>query len=605
MKTKFTILLLFFCFFQSVFSQSRGIQYTFQNFFSIASDHLPNWSNNNSSTYVIGNEDVVVVSPMIEQNSSYFTMLSRYDKKLCYKGNTKISIPNTPSGYVDIFFNGTSKSDGGFALVSNSYPYIVRNYNNQGGLIFSKKISCPMNPSYFSSGAKIVANPYNNNLYVIFEDLDPIVNFDPMVNVYGSPLIKVIEISATGNFVNAFQIKIPYDTIYPYKNTSICNIFDFPAGSLIADVSFVKGSASTLAQDRIWLSLNLDYARSYEIDPATSQVLGLIINNYLVNHTSYPAMVVTNPQGTICSTDLVKTFDDSANAKLAISKDAFSTLGAQLTLLSIENKQPIFYRFNSHLSSVVSQRFQLPITFGSPGLTNPFGDIKRHDNTLLFSLGKNFGTFDINTTLSVNLRTQNAGNNSSSIPGRINFVKGTTNRLHINMNYLDANNPNKPNHFLVKEDLASFNVTCRSIPNSNFNSNAPSIAESINLINTIQPFSGVTLTNDSYSPIKGGNDLLIQNLDMCLTCQTYAGRNSLPENESKNLILMYPNPTRNYFELSGDAIIEKIELYSLLGQLVKSYEKQEQYSVSDIAKGTYIVKITSSEGVSNKTLIVE
>lgn len=604
MKTKITRVLMLLILSQPIFSQSRGIYYTYQNFSSIISDYLPNWNNNNSSTYVIGNEDIVVVTPMIEQNSNYFTMLTRYDKKLCYKGNTKISIPNSPAGYTDIFLNGTSKSDGGFALVSNSYPYIVRNYNNQGGLLFSKKISCPMNPSYFSSGAKILANPYNNNLYVIFEDLEPVANFDPFVNVYGSPVVKVVELSAAGALVNAFKITIPYDTIYPYKNTNIYNIFDFPAGSLIADVSFVKGSPSTIAQDRIWLSLNLDYARSYEIDTTTNQVLGLIINNYLVNHTSYPAILVTNPQGTICSTDIVKTNDNSANAKLAISKDAISSSSATMTLLSIENKQPIFYRFNNHLSSVVSHRFQLPMTFGSPGLINSFGDIKRQDNTLLFSLDKQFGTFDISNTLQVNLRTQNSGNNPSSTPGRINYVKGTTNKLHINMNYLNANNPNRPNHFLIKEDLASFGSTCRSFPNTTFTVPAPAIAESINLVNVKQPLTGIVIANDAYNPIKA-DDLLIQNLDMCLTCQTYAGKNSLETVGIQETMIVFPNPTHTYFEVSSDAVVQQVEIYSMLGQLVKTYEKQEQYSVADMAKGTYILKITSSEGVLSKTLIVE
>lgn len=587
-----------------IFSQSRGILYTYQNFSSVVSDYLPNWSNDNSSTYVIGNEDVVVVTPMIEQNSSYYTMLTRYDKKLCYKGNTKINIPNTPAGYTDVFLNGTAKSDGGFALVSNAYPYIVRNYNSQGGLLFSKKISCPMNPSYTSSGAKIVANPYNNNLYVIFEDLDPVVTFDPMVNVYGSPSVKVVELSAAGALVNAFQIKIPYDTVYPYKNTNIYNIFDFPAGNLIADVSFVKGSPSTIAQDRIWLSLNLDYARSYEIDTTTNQVLGLITNNYLVGHTSYPAILATNPQGTLCTTDIVKTYDNSSNAKLAVSKEAISNTSATMTLLSIENKQPIFYRFNNHLSSVVHQRFQLPFTFGSLGLNNPFGDLKKQDNTLLFALDKHFGTFDINNTLQVTLRTQNSGNNPSSTPGRINYVKGTTNKLHINMNYLDANNPNRPNHFLIKEDLASFGSTCRSFSNATFTVPAPAIAESINLVNVTQPLTGIVITNDAYNPIKAG-DLLIQNVDMCLTCQTYTGKNSLDTLGIEETLIVFPNPTHSYFELSGHATVQQVTIYSLLGQLVKTFEKQEHYSVADMAKGIYIIKIITSEGNVSKNLIVE
>lgn len=603
MKTRIILLVIFSCIASKATSQSRGIQYGFQNFASVDPDNLPNWAYNKSSTYVIGNEDVIIVSPVVEQNGNYYTLLNRYDKKLCYKGNSKITIPNSAAGYVDIFLEGTSKSDGGFALVSNSYPYLVRNYNNQGVLLFSKRISCPMNTSYFSGGAKIIAHPNTGNLFVLFEDLDPVAVFDPLVNVYGSPMIKVIEISPTGNLVNAFQIKIPYDTIYPYKNTNIYNIFDFPAGNLIADAAFVKGSPSMIAQDRIWVALNLDYARSYELDPATQQVIGPINNNYLV-HTSYPAIAVITPQGNNCTTDIVKTDENSSNARLAISKDAISTFGAEVTLLSVENKQPVFYRFNNHLSSVVNQKFQLPYAFGSSGLDNPIGDIKRQDNTLVFSLGKHFGTFDINNTLNVDLRIQNSGNNPSSVPGRINFVKGNTSKLHINMNYLNANNSNKPFHFMIKEDLASFASTCRSFASSNFNANLPVIAESINLINTFQPLTGVQLTHETYSPIKAG-DLILQNSDMCLTCQTYTGRHNLETNVSEGSFILYPNPATHSFEISGEWPIEKVEVFSMLGQLVKTYEKQERYAVVEMAKGSYIVKITTAEGLFNKTLIIE
>lgn len=275
-----------------------------------------------------------------------------------------------------------------------------------------------------------------------------------------------------------------------------------------------------------------------------------------------------------------------------------------MTLLSIENKQPIFYRFNNHLSSVVHQRFQLPYTFASQGLNNPFGDLKKQDNTLLFSLDKHFGTFDINNTLEVNLRTQNSGNNPSATPGRINFIKGTSNKLHINMNYLEANNPNRPNHFLVKEDLASFGSTCRSFGNSIFTVPAPAIAESINLMNVTQPLTGIVITNDTYIPIKAG-DLQIQNTDVCLTCQTYAGKNSTDSAGIKETLIIFPNPTHSYFEISSDDTVQQVAIYSMLGQLVKTYQKQEQYSVTDIAKGTYIVKITTDDGQVNKTLLIE
>ena len=73
----------------------------------------------------------------------------------------------------------------------------------------------------------------------------------------------------------------------------------------------------------------------------------------------------------------------------------------------------------------------------------------------------------------------------------------------------------------------------------------------------------------------------------------------------KNAISLYPNPSKNYFELSGDASIQKVEVYSIQGQLVKSFKNENQYAISDLAKGIYIVKINATEGTLNKTLIVE
>jgi hypothetical protein len=74
---------------------------------------------------------------------------------------------------------------------------------------------------------------------------------------------------------------------------------------------------------------------------------------------------------------------------------------------------------------------------------------------------------------------------------------------------------------------------------------------------------------------------------------------------SDKAISLFPNPSKTYFELSGEVSIEKVELYSMLGQLVKSFKNQKQYSISDLSKGNYILKINASEGVSSKTLIIE
>lgn len=57
-------------------------------------------------------------------------------------------------------------------------------------------------------------------------------------------------------------------------------------------------------------------------------------------------------------------------------------------------------------------------------------------------------------------------------------------------------------------------------------------------------------------------------------------------------IYLYPNPASNYFTLN--AITTKVEIYSITGQLVKSFNsnlsKEYQFTISDLNKGMYIVK---------------
>ena len=43
----------------------------------------------------------------------------------------------------------------------------------------------------------------------------------------------------------------------------------------------------------------------------------------------------------------------------------------------------------------------------------------------------------------------------------------------------------------------------------------------------------------------------------------------------------------------------------MLGQLVKTFDKQNQYTISDLSKGSYLIKITTPEGTSTKTLLIE
>ncbi|WP_309640992.1 T9SS type A sorting domain-containing protein [Flavobacterium sp.] len=65
-------------------------------------------------------------------------------------------------------------------------------------------------------------------------------------------------------------------------------------------------------------------------------------------------------------------------------------------------------------------------------------------------------------------------------------------------------------------------------------------------------------------------------------------------------VVLFPNPSRDYFELQSDGRIQNVSVYSLQGQLVKSFGKQQQYDVSDLAKGVYLVKVMGEETVYRK-----
>lgn len=69
-----------------------------------------------------------------------------------------------------------------------------------------------------------------------------------------------------------------------------------------------------------------------------------------------------------------------------------------------------------------------------------------------------------------------------------------------------------------------------------------------------------------------------------------------------NTISLSPNPASTFFTLNMD--VEKVLVFSITGQLVKSFSNlslNDQYSIADLNKGIYLVKVTDSEN-NEKTL---
>ena len=62
-------------------------------------------------------------------------------------------------------------------------------------------------------------------------------------------------------------------------------------------------------------------------------------------------------------------------------------------------------------------------------------------------------------------------------------------------------------------------------------------------------------------------------------------------------IYIYPNPAANYFTLNTNTA--KVQIYSVTGQLVKAFSKSQQkghqYSINDLDKGMYFIKVYNEE----------
>lgn len=64
-------------------------------------------------------------------------------------------------------------------------------------------------------------------------------------------------------------------------------------------------------------------------------------------------------------------------------------------------------------------------------------------------------------------------------------------------------------------------------------------------------------------------------------------------------LVVYPNPTTGSVYVSTDAIVEKIEVFSVNGQLLKT-EFQSEISLANLNTGSYLLQITTSKGITSR-----
>ena len=70
---------------------------------------------------------------------------------------------------------------------------------------------------------------------------------------------------------------------------------------------------------------------------------------------------------------------------------------------------------------------------------------------------------------------------------------------------------------------------------------------------------------------------------------------------------IYPNPVSEWINISSEEKVQKVEIFSLTGSLVKSVQQQQMnISVSDLPAGVYMVKIFFEDNnVAKSKLIIK
>ncbi|MEZ5040559.1 MAG: T9SS type A sorting domain-containing protein [Saprospiraceae bacterium] len=72
----------------------------------------------------------------------------------------------------------------------------------------------------------------------------------------------------------------------------------------------------------------------------------------------------------------------------------------------------------------------------------------------------------------------------------------------------------------------------------------------------------------------------------------------------KASLKLFPNPSTNYIELPYNTIVSQIDIYNTIGRKIQSFkaENGQQYDISTLPTGLYLVSLVNSQGSVIKTL---
>jgi hypothetical protein len=96
-----------------------------------------------------------------------------------------------------------------------------------------------------------------------------------------------------------------------------------------------------------------------------------------------------------------------------------------------------------------------------------------------------------------------------------------------------------------------------------------------------------------------GDNWFIDNVDITGTL----GTSSFNNFETK--VSLYPNPTNGLVNILTKENVETIEVYSIIGNLLKTVSNKNNVDFSDLANGSYFVKVKTNDGVINTQKVIK
>ena len=107
--------------------------------------------------------------------------------------------------------------------------------------------------------------------------------------------------------------------------------------------------------------------------------------------------------------------------------------------------------------------------------------------------------------------------------------------------------------------------------------------------------------------IPAGNYTLTKDVTTNLYFMSVKSTTLRVENLEISNFILYPNPVKNFIQLTSvTEKIEKVEIYNLLGMLIKTItENTKKIDLSNLSKGNYLLKVFGEKSSFNKIIIKE